>query len=141
MERKRLIKAENIHKSYGTLEILRGISMEVFEGEIVAIVGASGAGKTTLLQILGTLDTPDSGRVIIGDTEVHKLREEAQSDFRNQSMGFVFQAHQLLPEFTAEENVAIPAMIGGKSKKEALQLAREELNKLGMGDRLSLIHI
>lgn len=137
MERKRLIKAENIHKSYGTLEILRGISMEVFEGEIVAIVGASGAGKTTLLQILGTLDTPDSGRVIIGDTEVHKLREEAQSDFRNQSMGFVFQAHQLLPEFTAEENVAIPAMIGGKSKKEALQLAREELNKLGMGDRLS----
>lgn len=136
MERKRLIKAEDIHKSFGTLEILRGITMEVYQGEIVAIVGASGAGKTTLLQILGTLDNLDKGRVEIGGVEVHSLKEEQQSDFRNQKMGFVFQSHQLLPEFSAEENVAIPAMIGGVSKKEALISARELLKQLGMGERL-----
>ncbi len=136
MERKKLIEVNDVHKSFGSLEILKGITMEVYEGEIVAIVGASGAGKTTLLQILGTLDGLDKGCVTIGGIEVHHLKEEQQSDFRNQKMGFVFQSHQLLPEFTAEENVAIPAMIGGKGKKEALASARDLLRQLGMGERL-----
>lgn len=137
MERKVLINAVDIHKSFGPLEILKGISMEVYEGEIVAIVGASGAGKTTLLQILGTLDVLDKGKVEIGGIDVHSLREEKKSDFRNQKMGFVFQSHQLLPEFTAEENVAIPAMIGGKAKKESIIEARNLLQQLGMGNRLT----
>ena len=137
MERKLLIKAVDIHKSFGALEILKGITMEVYEGEIVAIVGASGAGKTTLLQLLGTLDKLERGRIEIGGVEIHALSEEQQADFRNQKMGFVFQSHQLLPEFTAEENVAIPAMIGGKSKKEAIALARVLLQQLSMEERLT----
>lgn len=137
MERKLLIKAVDIHKSFGALEILKGITMEVYDGEIVAIVGASGAGKTTLLQLLGTLDKLERGRIEIGGVEIHALSEEQQADFRNQKMGFVFQSHQLLPEFTAEENVAIPAMIGGKSKKEAIALARVLLQQLSMEERLT----
>lgn len=131
-----LIKVEGLHKSFGQLQILKGISMEVMAGEIVAIIGASGAGKTTLLQIIGTLDTPDRGWVEINGTRVHDLSRDAQSDFRNREMGFVFQAHQLLPEFTALENVAIPRMIAGYSKREAIAKATEILGKLGMSPRL-----
>lgn len=133
----RLIIAEGIRKSFGPLEILKGINMEVHKGEIVAIVGASGAGKTTLLQILGTLDKPDEGTVLVQGVDVHRLSVDEQSDFRNQEMGFVFQSHQLLPEFTAEENVAIPAMIKRVGKKDAMRMARKQLEKLGMGDRLT----
>ena len=131
-----VIQAEGITKSFGPLEILKGISLEVYRGEIVAIVGASGAGKTTLLQILGTLDRPDKGSVRIAGEDVLKLTGEKQADFRNGKIGFVFQFHQLLPEFTAEENVAIPAMISGKSRKEALAEAGAILTRLGLGDRL-----
>lgn len=131
-----IIKAEGIYKSFGTLEILKGITMEVKPHEIVAIVGASGAGKTTLLQILGTLDQPDAGDVVIDGVSVHQLSSNEQADFRNKKMGFVFQAHQLLPEFTAIENVAIPAMIGGMSKKNALEKAKGILERLGLGERL-----
>lgn len=131
-----IIKAEGIYKSFGTLEILKGITMEVKPHEIVAIVGASGAGKTTLLQILGTLDQPDAGEVVIDGVSVHQLSSNEQADFRNKKMGFVFQAHQLLPEFTAIENVAIPAMIGGMSKQNALEKAKGILERLGLGERL-----
>lgn len=131
-----IIKAEGIYKSFGTLEILKGITMEVKPHEIVAIVGASGAGKTTLLQILGTLDQPDAGDVVIDGVSVHQLSSNEQADFRNKKMGFVFQAHQLLPEFTAIENVAIPAMIGGMSKQNALEKAKGILERLGLGERL-----
>ena len=136
MGAKTLIKVEDLHKSFGKLEILKGIDMEVQEGEIVAIVGASGAGKTTLLQIIGTLDKPDRGSVEINGVKVHQLSRDEQSDFRNRQMGFVFQSHQLLPEFTAVENVAIPSMIAGVSKKASLAKAREILDKLGMSHRL-----
>lgn len=136
MGAKTLIKVEGLHKSFGTLEILKGIDMEVSEGEIVAIVGASGAGKTTLLQIIGTLDKPDCGTVEIAGVKVHELSRDEQSDFRNRQMGFVFQSHQLLPEFTAIENVAIPSMIAGTSKKESLVKAKTILDKLGMSHRL-----
>lgn len=136
MGAKTLIKVEDLHKSFGKLEILKGIDMEVQEGEIVAIVGASGAGKTTLLQIIGTLDKPDRGSVEINGVKVHQLSRDEQSDFRNRQMGFVFQSHQLLPEFTAVENVAIPGMIAGVSKKASLAKARDILDKLGMSHRL-----
>lgn len=136
MGAKTLIKVEDLHKSFGKLEILKGIDMEVQEGEIVAIVGASGAGKTTLLQIIGTLDKPDRGSVEINGVKVHQLSRDEQSDFRNRQMGFVFQSHQLLPEFTAVENVAIPSMIAGVSKKVSLAKARYILDKLGMSHRL-----
>lgn len=132
-----IIKATNLHKSFGALEILKGISLEVYAGEIVAIVGASGAGKTTLLQILGTLEHPDSGSIIIDGIAVQELRGDAQADFRNQHIGFVFQQHQLLPEFTAEENVAIPAMIAGQSKFNAIRESRRLLTALGLSERLT----
>lgn len=132
-----IIKATNLHKSFGALEILKGISLEVYAGEIVAIVGASGAGKTTLLQILGTLEHPDSGSIIIDGIAVQELRGDAQADFRNQHIGFVFQQHQLLPEFTAEENVAIPAMIAGQSKSDAIKESRRLLTALGLSERLT----
>lgn len=132
----KVIHAESITKSFGNLEILKGVSLEVNRGEIVAIVGASGAGKTTLLQILGTLDRPDSGAVEIAGVDVLRLSPEAQADFRNKRIGFVFQFHQLLPEFTAEENVAIPAMISGKGYKTAIAEAGEILSRLGLKDRL-----
>jgi lipoprotein-releasing system ATP-binding protein len=131
-----MIKAENITKSYGALQVLKGIEVEITKGQIVSIVGASGAGKTTLLQILGTLSRPDSGKVWLDGTEVHGLRDREISRFRNQHIGFVFQFHHLLPEFTALENVCIPALINKESKKKAEIRAREILSFLGLGDRL-----
>ena len=131
-----VIRASGLTKSFGNLEILKGVSLEVNRGEIVAIVGASGAGKTTLLQILGTLDRPDRGSVEIAGEDVLRLSPEAVADFRNKRVGFVFQFHQLLPEFTAEENVAIPAMISGLKSKEAMTRAGEILERLGLKERL-----
>lgn len=130
------IQLEGITKSFGSLKVLKGIDLTVSKGEIVSIVGPSGAGKTTLLQIIGTLDRPDEGRIIIDGTPVHELKEKALSAFRNQHIGFVFQFHQLLPEFTALENVMIPALIGGKSKGEALKQSEETLSLLGLSERL-----
>jgi lipoprotein-releasing system ATP-binding protein len=131
-----MIKAENITKSYGSLQVLKGIDVEISKGQIVSIVGASGAGKTTLLQIIGTLSRPDSGRVWFDGTEVHGLKDRDLSRFRNQHIGFVFQFHHLLPEFTALENVCIPALINKQSKKKAESKAREILTFLGLDHRL-----
>ncbi|MBQ7856269.1 MAG: ABC transporter ATP-binding protein [Alistipes sp.] len=132
-----MIKAIDIHKRFATVEALRGVSMEVSEAEIVAIVGASGAGKSTLLQILGTLMPADSGRVEIAGTAVAELGERALAAFRNRHIGFVFQFHHLLPEFSALENVMMPALIGGTSRKEAESRARELLEMVGMQHRTS----
>src|SRR3954470_24102648 len=114
-----MIIAKNIQKQFSGLEILRGVDLEIQQGEVVSIVGSSGAGKTTLLTILGTLDRPDSGSVSIGGEDVFSLNDKKLAAFRNQNIGFVFQFHQLLPEFTAIENVCIPALIGKKGKKES----------------------
>ena len=114
----KLIKATNIHKSFGDLEILKGINIEIAKGEVVSIVGSSGAGKTTLLQILGTLDKPDKGEIIIAGQDINRLNEKKLSRFRNKHIGFIFQFHQLLPEFTALENACIPAFISGIGKNE-----------------------
>lgn len=122
-----MIQAVNINKSYGDLHVLQDISLEINQGEVVSIVGPSGAGKTTLLQILGTLDRPDSGTLRYGDTEVSKLKEKELARFRNEHIGFVFQAHHLLPEFTALENVCIPALIAGTPMAEAKERAMELL--------------
>ena len=130
-----IVKAENIKKSFGQLEVLKGINLSIKQGEVVSIVGASGAGKTTLLQILGTLDSPTSGRVEIHGTDVSKINEQDLSKFRNQEIGFVFQFHQLLPEFTAIENVMIPALIGGNVAKNAKVKASELLEFLNISDR------
>ena len=130
-----MIKIENITKSFGNLQVLKGIDMEVAKGEIVSIVGPSGAGKTTLLQIIGTLDRPDSGAVVIDGTEVGQLSSNRLSDFRNKHIGFVFQFHQLLPEFTAIENIMIPAYIAGKSTSAAKARAQELLEFMGLSDR------
>ena len=130
-----MLKCDNIHKKYGDLHILKGISLEVKESEIVAIVGASGAGKTTLLQILGTLDHPNEGSIEINDTEIGQLNNKQLSKFRNQDIGFVFQFHQLLPEFTALENVCIPGFIAKRNKKEVRENAQELLDYLGLKDR------
>ena len=132
-----MIKAFDIHKRFATVEALRGVNMEVSEGEIVAIVGASGAGKSTLLQILGTLMPADSGRVEIAGTAVADLGEKALAAFRNRHIGFVFQFHHLLPEFSALENVMMPALIGGTSRKESESRARELLEMVGMQHRLT----
>lgn len=131
-----MIKAENIRKSYGELEVLKGVSLKINEGEIVSIVGASGAGKSTLLHIIGTLDKPDSGNVSIKGIETGKLKDKRLSQFRNLAIGFVFQFHHLLPEFTALENVCIPAFIAGISESEAKQRAKELLDILGLADRI-----
>ena len=112
-----MIHLTNIEKSFGSLEVLKGIDLEINKGEVVSIVGPSGAGKTTLLQIMGTLDRPDSGKVIVDGVDVSTLSQKKLSDFRNQHVGFVFQFHQLLPEFTALENIMIPAFIAGKSQR------------------------
>ena len=112
-----MIRAENIHKAYGNLQVLKGISLDIPKGEIVSIVGASGAGKSTLLHILGALDKADSGRILFNDIDISLLNEKKLSAFRNKMIGFVFQFHHLLPEFTALENVCIPAYIAGDSKK------------------------
>lgn len=131
-----MISATNIHKSYGSLEVLKGIDIVVMQGEIISIVGASGAGKTTLLQILGTLDKPDTGIVEINGVNITKLRGSKLAEFRNKNIGFVFQFHHLLPEFTALENVCIPAFIAGTSQKAAQTSAIELLEFLGLKDRL-----
>ncbi len=131
-----MISVSNITKSYGDLKVLKGINLEVKEKEIICIVGPSGAGKTTLLQIMGTLDRPDGGIIKYQHKEINNLPPKAISRFRNQEIGFVFQFHQLLPEFTAIENVCIPAYIAGKSKSEAESRATELLNYLGLSDRL-----
>lgn len=131
-----MVIAENIHKSFGALEVLKGIDLHIKEREVVAIVGQSGAGKTTLLQILGTLDRPTTGTVKIAGEDVSSLSEGAMATFRNKHIGFVFQFHQLLPEFTALENVMLPSQIGGKNDKAAEERARELLTFLKLGDRL-----
>ena len=130
-----ILEATNIHKKYGSLEVLKGVSMQVKKGEIVSLVGPSGAGKSTLLHILGTLDKPDAGDVKIESKEVFKQNEKGLSAFRNKSIGFIFQFHHLLPEFTAVENICIPAFIGGKSKKESESRAKELLGLLNLSHR------
>lgn len=130
-----MITAQNIRKSYGDLEVLKDINLQIGEGEVVSIVGASGAGKTTLLQILGTLDVANSGKLIINQKSIGEMSERSLADFRNQNIGFVFQFHQLLPEFTALENVCIPAFIKGTSKKDAEKRAGELLTFLGLSGR------
>ena len=131
-----MIKATGITKSYGDLKVLKGIDLNISEKEVVSIVGASGAGKTTLLQILGTLDIPDSGTIFYNGTDICRLKGKLLASFRNNNVGFVFQFHQLLPEFTALENVCIPAYIAGKSKIEAEGKASELLLFLGLSGRL-----
>lgn len=132
-----MIIGKNIHKKFGDLEILKGVDLEIKKGEIVSIVGSSGAGKTTLLTILGTLDRATEGEVIINNESVFKLNEKKLAAFRNQNIGFVFQFHQLLPEFTAIENVCIPAMIAKKSKKESEKRAEELLELFNLKDRIN----
>ena len=130
-----MIKLEGITKSFGALQVLKGIDLSIGKAEVVSIVGPSGAGKTTLLQIMGTLDKPDAGRIVLNDTEVNKLKSNQIAAFRNKEIGFVFQFHQLLPEFTAIENVMIPALIGGKSATVAQKDAMEMLDFLGLAER------
>ncbi|MBI3135325.1 MAG: ABC transporter ATP-binding protein [Bacteroidetes bacterium] len=131
-----MLKAKGIYKNYGNLSILKGIDLDVKQGEIACIVGSSGAGKTTLLQILGTLDKADRGEIYIDGENLGGLSGESLATFRNKKLGFIFQFHQLLPEFTALENVLIPAMIGRKSTDEATARAKELLQFLGLGDRM-----
>ena len=130
-----MIHLQNITKSFGSLQVLKGIDLDIQRGEVVSIVGPSGAGKTTLLQIIGTLDTPDTGSIVIDGTDVTRLSQKEMARFRNLHLGFVFQFHQLLPEFTALENVMIPAMIAGKSNKDTKNRAKELLEFLGLADR------
>lgn len=132
-----MVEVKNIHKSFGTLEVLKGVDLTVEKGEIVSIIGKSGAGKTTLLQIIGTLDKPDAGSVVIDGVDVFALKEKELADFRNRHIGFIFQFHQLLPEFNALENVMMPAMIARMSEKEAEQRAVQLLTELGMAERLT----
>ncbi|MDR1848361.1 MAG: ABC transporter ATP-binding protein [Bacteroidales bacterium] len=130
-----MIRIENVSKSYGTLIVLKGISLHVSKGEMVSIVGASGAGKTTLLQITGTLDRADNGKVIINGKDTSTMKDKTLSEFRNKEIGFVYQFHHLLAEFTAMENVMIPALIGGIKRKEAEKKAKDLLNRLGLSAR------
>ena len=130
-----MIDIKNITKSFGSLQVLKGIDLHIDRGEVVSIVGPSGAGKTTLLQIIGTLDRPDTGTVCVDGIDVTRLSQKKLSDFRNQHLGFVFQFHQLLPEFTAIENIMIPAYIAGMSQKQAKQRAKELLDFMGLADR------
>ena len=132
-----MIEVKNIHKSFGTLEVLKGVDLTVEKGEIVSIIGKSGAGKTTLLQIMGTLDKPDAGSVVIDGVDVFALKEKELADFRNRHIGFIFQFHQLLPEFTTLENVMMPAMIARMPEKEAEERAIQLLTELGMAERLT----
>jgi lipoprotein-releasing system ATP-binding protein len=133
--KKAMIQCKNITKSFGDLQVLKGIDLTVSQGEIVAIVGPSGAGKTTLLQIMGTLDRPDAGEVLYENINVNQLKDKELATFRNRHIGFVFQFHQLLPEFTALENVMIPALIGNAKLTDAERNAREILDFLGLSDR------
>lgn len=130
-----MISVKNINKSFGPLQVLKDVSLEIRRGEVVSIVGASGAGKTTLLQIIGTLSSPDSGSVLISGHSLFDMKEEELARFRNQRIGFVFQFHQLLPEFTALENVMIPALIAKRDKEEAKSKAMELLSFLGVAER------
>jgi lipoprotein-releasing system ATP-binding protein len=132
-----MILAENITKSYGKIDVLKGINIEVKKGEIVSIVGSSGAGKTTLLQIMGTLTRKDGGKIIINNTDLDSLSEKQLARFRNLNLGFVFQFHHLLPEFTALENVCIPGFIAGKSKAKVIERAKELIDHLNMSERLN----
>lgn len=131
-----MIEAKNIIKRYGSLEVLKGVDVTIGDGMIVSIVGPSGAGKTTLLQIIGTLDKPDSGTVTYDGVDVLRLKDKSLAQFRNKNIGFVFQFHQLLPEFTMLENVAIPALIGGCKQSQAFKRAAELLDYMGLSDRL-----
>lgn len=130
-----MLQATGIEKNYGELHILKGVELQISAAEIISIVGSSGAGKTTLLQILGTLDTPTKGKLFIEGKNPFELNEKALAHFRNQRLGFVFQFHQLLPEFTAQENIAIPAMIGGKNQTDALKAALHLLDRFGLAKR------
>ncbi len=130
-----MIKAEGIYKSYGQLNVLKGINLEIEKGQIISIVGASGAGKSTLLHIMGTLDKADKGRILINNIEVNTLNDKKLSEFRNKHIGFVFQFHHLLPEFTALENICIPAFIAKVKKKESIEKAYEILDFLGLRER------
>lgn len=130
-----ILSIRNIHKSFGALEVLKGIDTDIARGEMVSIVGASGAGKTTLLQVMGTLLRPDEGSITLADTDVTRLGDAALSRFRNQHIGFIFQFHQLLPEFTALENVMLPALIAGQSKRAAATRAAELLDFMGLTAR------
>ena len=132
-----MIKASHIDKSFGTLRVLKDICFEASDAEVVSIVGASGAGKSTLLQILGSLSKPDSGTVTIDGVDIYSLSDRQLSEFRNKCIGFVFQSHNLLPEFTALENVMIPALIAHSSRREAARRAEELLRELGLGERLT----
>lgn len=131
-----MIEVTNIHKSFGSLEVLKGVNLHVQKGEIVSIVGPSGAGKTTLLQIMGSLDKPDAGTVRIADVDIFSLKEKELARFRNHHIGFIFQFHQLLPEFTAVENVMMPTLIAGESMKKADMRARKLLADLGLSERI-----
>lgn len=131
-----MIQLENITKSFGALQVLKGIDLQISKGEIVSIVGPSGAGKTTLLQIMGTLDRPDTGTIRLNKTSVERLKDKEMAAFRNREIGFVFQFHQLLPEFSALENVMIPAFIAGASSQKARQQAEEMLNLMGLSGRM-----
>jgi len=133
----KMIEIQGITKSFGELQVLKGIDLIINKGEVVSIVGPSGAGKTTLLQIMGTLDKADAGQVFINGVEVNRLKEKELSAFRNRQIGVVFQFHQLLPEFTALENVMIPALIGGVSSGEAMKRAKETLDMMGLTERVS----
>ena len=130
-----LVRAQNIYKSYGSLVVLKGVNITLEKGEIVALVGTSGAGKSTLLQILGTLDNPDSGSLYFGPKDITLLNEKQKAQFRNKSLGFVFQFHHLLPEFTALENVCMPGWIAGESRPEVMDRAKKLLIRLGLGER------
>ncbi|MBR0077445.1 MAG: ABC transporter ATP-binding protein [Bacteroidales bacterium] len=132
-----MVIVESLQKSYGTLKVLKGINLEIADSSVVTIVGASGAGKSTLLHLIGTLDRPDEGRVLIDNTDLYKLSDKELAEFRNRNIGFVFQFHHLLPEFTAVENVALPAMIAGQGKETALKRATELLDYLKLSDRLT----
>ena len=132
-----MIEVKNIHKSFGDLEVLKGVNLEVKKGEIVAIVGKSGAGKTTLLQIIGTLDRPTKGQVLIDGIDVFAMKDKELAAFRNKHIGFIFQFHQLLPEFTALENVCIPAMIAREKESEYQPRAQKLLRELGLSDRMN----
>lgn len=132
-----MIQAKNIKKSFGKLEVLKGIHLEIPNSKVYSVVGASGAGKTTLLQILGTLSKPDSGEIYYNDRDVSSLSEKELAEFRNKQIGFVFQFHHLLPEFTALENICIPAFIAKRSKKDAEKEAMKLVNYLGLNDRIS----
>ena len=132
-----MVVGKNIHKKFGNLEILKGVDLEIKQGEIISIVGSSGAGKTTLLTILGTLDRPSSGQVIFSNQEITRLNDKKLAAFRNQHIGFVFQFHQLLPEFTAIENVCIPALIANKSRKERKKKAEDLLELFNLKERIN----